>query len=114
MGEYLINKTHGSGNVATDDLVMKPYIPHNEFVANVLPDDICVIIFDLRGCRGCQWPKTSDLGAHFGTLTQCSVHPSAPVLLTKDSPRNFISFDSQPPFSLHISNSRTKPARLDF
>ena len=38
---------------------------------------------------------------------------SAPVLLTKDS-RNEISYDCQPPFSLHISNSRTKPAGLHF
>ena len=53
------------------------------------------------------------LGAHFGTLTQRSVHLTAPVLLTKDS-RNEISYDFQPPFSLHISNSRTKPTGLDF
>ena len=44
--------------------------------------------------------------AHFGTLTQRSIHPTVPVLLTKDSPRNEIRYDSQPPFSLHISNSR--------
>ena len=37
------------------------------------------------------------LDAHFGTLTQCSVHPKAPVLLTKDS-RNEISYDFQPPY----------------
>ena len=37
------------------------------------------------------------LSAHFGTLTQRSVHPSVPVLLTKDLPRNEISYDS----SLH-------------
>ena len=79
----------------------------NEFVANVLHDNMGMIIFDLRGCGGCQRPKTSYLGAHFGNLTQRSVHPSAPVLLTKDSPRSFITYDSQPPFSLHISNSRT-------
>ena len=54
--------------------------------------------------------KTSYLNAHF----ECSVHPSAPVLLIKDLPRNEISYDFQPPFSLHISNSRTKPAGLDF
>ena len=55
------------------------------------------------------------LDAYFGTLTQRSVHPTAPVLLTKDS-RNelWLSASIQPPFSLHISNSRTKPAGLDF
>ena len=35
----------------TDDLVIKPYIPHkssfNEFVANALHDNIGMIIFDL-------------------------------------------------------------------
>jgi hypothetical protein len=34
------------------------------------------------------------------------------LLLTKDS-RNEIRYDFQPPFSLHISNSRTKPVGLD-
>ena len=82
----------------------------NEFFANVLRDNMGMVIFDLRGCGGCQRPKTSYLGAHFGTLTQFLVYPIVPVLLTKDSPRNEISYDSQPPFSLHISNSRTKPA----
>ena len=48
-------------------------------------------------------------GAHLGTLTQCLIHPSAPDLLTKDSPRNEINFDFQPPFSLHISNSSWPP-----
>ena len=28
--------------------------------------------------------KTSYLGTHFGTLTQCSAYPSVPVLLTKE------------------------------
>ena len=30
----------------------------NEFVANVLRDDIGIVIFDLRGHGGCQRPKT--------------------------------------------------------
>ena len=84
------------------------------FVEYVFCDNMGLIVFDPRGCGGCQRPKTSYLGAHFGTLTQFLAHPSAPVLLTKDSPRNFISYDSQPLFSLLISNSRTKPAGLDF
>ena len=42
--------------------------------------------------------KNSYLGAHFGTLTQHSAHPTTPVLLTKDSPKNEISYDSQPPY----------------
>ena len=46
-------------------------------------------------------------------LTQRSVHPTALVLFTKDS-RNEISYDFQPPFSLHISISRTKPTGFDF
>ena len=70
----------------------------NDFVANVLSDNMGMLIFYLLGCGGCQRPKTSYLGAHFETLTQCSVHPSVPVLLTKDSPRNFISYDSQLPY----------------
>ena len=37
--------------------------------------------------------------------------PTAPLLLTKDS-KNEISYDFQPPFSLHTSNSRTKPMSL--
>ena len=44
-------------NGATDDLAVKPYIPQkkyfNEFVANVLRDDIGIGIFDLRGHGGC-------------------------------------------------------------
>ena len=38
---------------------------------------------------------------HLDTLTHRLVHLSVPVLLTKDLP-SFISYDSQPPFSLHI------------
>ena len=46
-------------NFETDDLAMKPYIPHfNEFVAIVLRDNIGILIFDLRGHGGCQRPKT--------------------------------------------------------
>ena len=41
--------------LATDDLAEKPYIPQNnyfyEFVANVLHDNIGILIFDLHG--GC-------------------------------------------------------------
>ena len=42
--------------VATDNLAVKPYIPHTkkyfyEFVANVLRDNIGILIFDLHG--GC-------------------------------------------------------------
>ena len=43
-------------NAGIDDLAEKPYIPHkiyfNEFVANVLRDDIGIVIFDLRGHGG--------------------------------------------------------------
>ena len=43
----------------------------NEFVANVLSDNMGMIIFDILGCGGCQRTKTLYFGAHFGTLTQC-------------------------------------------
>ena len=67
----------------------------------------CVITWDDHFWPPRLWrPKTLCLDAHFGT--QRSVHPTAPVLLTKDSIRNEIRNDFQPPFSLHISNSRTK------
>ena len=49
----------------------------NDSVENVLRDNMSMIIFDLRGCGGCYRQST------------VSVHPSAPVLPTKDSPRNF-------------------------
>jgi hypothetical protein len=43
--------------VATGDLAVKPYIPHkslhNEFVANVLHDDMGMVIFDLWPHEGC-------------------------------------------------------------
>ena len=38
--------------VGIDDLVVKPYIPYNEFVANLLRDNIGIVIFDLRGHGG--------------------------------------------------------------
>ena len=44
-------------NVETDDLAKKPYIPHKSLlqwiVANVLRDNIDIVIFDLRGHGGC-------------------------------------------------------------
>ena len=40
-------------NLETDDLALKPYIPQKkyfyEFVANVLRDNIGILIFDLHG-----------------------------------------------------------------
>ena len=42
--------------------------------------------------------KTLDFDAHFCTLTLRLVHPTVPILLTKDSTRNEISYDSQPPY----------------
>ena len=68
----------------------------NEFVANILHDNMGMIIFDLWRCGGWWRPKTSYLSAHFGTLTFCSFHPSVPVLLTKDLPKNEISNAFQP------------------
>ena len=46
-----------------------------------------------------QRPKTSYLDAQFGTLTQRSVHPTAPVLLTKIQ-----EMRSVPTFSLHSAS----------
>ena len=43
----------------------------NESVANVLRDNMGMIIFDLGGCGGCYRLKTSYLGAH---LAQRWVH----------------------------------------
>ena len=41
----------------TDSITVKPYLLQkkyfNEFVPNVLRDNIGMIIFDLRGCGGC-------------------------------------------------------------
>ena len=42
----------------------------------------------------------------------CKVCNHEIVLLTKDSPRNEISYDFQPPFSLHISNLEPSPQGL--
>jgi hypothetical protein len=62
----------------------------HEFAANVLRDNMCIIIFDLQGCGG----QTHHILAH----TQRLVHLTAPVLLTKVSIRNYISYDFQPPY----------------
>ena len=51
-------------------------------------------------------PKTSYLGVHFGTLTQRLVHPSAPVVLTKDLPRNEISYDFQSSYLEYKNQAR--------
>ena len=56
----------------------------NEFVANALCDNMDMIILTsnvVDAVRGQRHHWLAD------TLTQCSVHPSVPVLLTKDSPR---------------------------
>ena len=88
----LIKKRHGSQMLQqmiwlwNDTSHKKVYF--NEFVANVLCDNMGMIIFDLRCCGGCYRPKMLYLGAHFGTLTQSLVYPTAPVLIAKDSPRN--------------------------
>ena len=70
----------------------------HEFVANVLRDNMGMIIFDLWGCGGCYWPKTPYLDEHFGTLNQSSVHPTAPVMLTKDSIYEIIYASIKPPY----------------
>ena len=83
----------------TINLAKKVYF--NEFVAKALHDNMGMIIFDLQGCGGCWRPKTSYLRSHFGAFTHHLLHPTAPVLVTKDSSRNEIRSDSQPPLSLH-------------
>ena len=57
----------------------------NEFAANVLRDNMGMTSEVVEAVRG---QKISYLGAHFGTLIQRLVHPTAPLLLTKDSPSN--------------------------
>ena len=86
----VINKRHGSETLL-QTILLSIHTSHtkvdfNEFVANVLCgiDNMGMIIFDLRGC---QRPKTQYLGTHFGNLTQPQIHPSAPALLIKDSPK---------------------------
>ena len=71
----------------------------NEFVANVLRDNMGMIIFDLWGCGGCYRPKTSYLGAHFGTSTQFGSslsNTSAYRRFTKKSYKLWISASIQP------------------
>ena len=81
-------------------------INFNEFVANVLHDNMGMISF-VESVR--------DQKQHISWHTLAlSVHLSAPVLLTQDSSRYEIRSEFQPPFSLHMSNSITKPAGLDF
>ena len=58
-------------------------VDFNEFVQNSLCCDIGMIIFVLHGYEGCQRPKTLAL------LTQRSVHPTVPVLLTKRNKKQF-------------------------
>ena len=70
--------------------------------------------FKVRKCGDCCVRGQKHHMHTLALLTQRSVHPSAPVLFTKDLPRNEINYDFQPPFSLHILNSGTKIAELDF
>ena len=89
----VINKRHGSETllqtISLSIHTSQTKVDFNEFVANVLRgiDNMGMIIFDLPGCGGCQRPKTQYLGTHFGNLTQPQIHPSAPALLIKDSPK---------------------------
>ena len=77
-----------------------------EFVANVLHDNMGMIIFDLRSCGGCERPKTSYLNAHFGNVRFIPQHQFCiPKILELRSVMTF---------SLHVSNSRTKHPGLDF
>ena len=59
---HLINKRHGSRIL---ELTSSPpnhtsytKVQFNKFVANVLHDNIGIVIFDLRGHGGCWRPKT--------------------------------------------------------
>ena len=49
----------------------------NEFVANVLRDNIGILIFDPHAHRLLE-AKHHTATAHFGTLTQRLVHPTVP------------------------------------
>ena len=94
-------------DVGTDDLAVKPTshtkVYFNEFVANVLRDNMGMIILTFKIVETVRGQK--HLVTHFGTLTQCSDHPSASVLLPKGSITTL---------SLYTSNSRTKATGLDF
>ena len=48
----------------------------NEFVANVLPDNMCKIIFEFRGCGGCQMPKKDRTLWHFNSTFSSSYSAS--------------------------------------
>ena len=83
----ILNKRHGSQmlikTASRPNHTSYRKFDTNEFVQNSLCCNMGIIIFDLRGCGGCYRSKTSHLDTHFGTLIQHSVHPTAPVLLTK-------------------------------
>ena len=97
---HLIDKRHGNGTLKqmiwlwNHTFHTKVYF--NEFVSKALHDHF----LPQRLWRLLE-AQTSYLDTHFGTLTQNSVHPTVPVLLTKDS-RNEISYNFQPPY-IHIS-----------
>ena len=114
----LINKKHGNWTLQ-QTIWLWNHTSHtkvyfNEFVSNAFRDNIGVIIFDLGGCGGCQRPKTY-LGTHFGTSTQSFFIPQQQTWLPNihQDMRSVItlSFHSA---SIHISNSRTKPAGFYF
>ena len=68
-----------------------------EYIANVLRDDMGMIIIDLWGCGDCYRPKIWYVGAQFDTLTEHFVHT---VQFCLPKIHQEISYDSQPPFSL--------------
>ena len=99
--KHLINKRHGSQilklTASRPNHTSYRKVYFNEFVQNYWGCDMGMIIFDLHG--GCQRLNSEHYTAiaHFGTLTQGSVHPTVPVLLTKrnkilePSPQGLIS-----------------------
>ena len=78
----------------------------NEFVANVLRDNMGMIIYDFWGCGGCQRPKTSYLGCtlwRFNSTLGSSLSTSSAYQRFTTKWNQF-----QLPFSLHFLNSRMK------
>ena len=84
----------------------------NEFVPNVLRDNMGMIIFDLQVFEGFEMPKASYVSGC--TLWHFNSTFSSPLSTSSAYKRFTKKFSSVMNLSLHTSNSRTKPAELDF
>ena len=77
-----INKKHGSQTllqmICLWNHTSHTKVHFNEFVANVLCDNMDMIIFDLWGCGGYYRPKTSY--THFNSSSSLSTSPAIPKI----------------------------------